>query len=151
LTFLTSIKKRLALLFAAFAEAVGSFLDVAAARLTLAFYVLMGWSPPSTDSGRFWNRAIEVPVIVHIKQWSDQRILYSILVWPATEYPEEDAREGHQHRVDAIKEAVAKGASEKMWSVQFETGPLFAVDATAREQGSAGWVPLSQQPERRGG
>jgi hypothetical protein len=117
---LPSIKKRFLLLFSAAVEAVGSFFDEAQARVALAFYVLMGWSPRPTENGRLWNKATETPILIHVKEWTDSRLLYTIVCWPATEHAEEDALQAHQHRVTGIMDAVAKGATEKMWSVQFE-------------------------------
>lgn len=71
-------------LWLAFAGAVGSFLDEAAFRLVLAFDVIAGRKPRRVER-RWWNRATEAPVLVDVFDWTDDRLLFSVFVWPSLE------------------------------------------------------------------
>jgi hypothetical protein len=63
-----------------FAESVGGFIEEAAFRLVLAFGVLTGRMPRQVER-RWWNRAVETPVLVDVFDWTDDRLIFSVLVW----------------------------------------------------------------------
>ncbi len=52
--------------------------------------------------------------------WTTDRLIFSVLVWPPLEAPDETAEREHQERVESVLEAIAKGAAEKMWSTYWE-------------------------------
>ena len=103
----------------AFAHAVGDFFEEAIFRQALAFNVLVGRVPQRTDK-RSWVRSVDVPVLADVYDWTTDRLLYSILVWPPLESPGQDASSDHHQRVEEVLEAISKGANEKMWSVYWE-------------------------------
>ena len=69
---------------------------------------------------RWWNRATETPVLVDVYDWTDERLVFSVLVWPSLESAPEDATYDHRRRVMEILEAIARGCAEKAWSVRWE-------------------------------
>jgi hypothetical protein len=105
------------------AEAVGAFLDEAAFRLLLAFDVLTGRVPRQLEK-RFWNRSAERPVMLHVYDFTNDRRLFSVLVWPPLEVDLEDALYHHLKRVDQVKQIISRGGAEVAWSLRFETDYL---------------------------
>jgi hypothetical protein len=115
----------------AFAGAVGDFLDEAAFRVVLAFDVLAGRMPQEVER-RWWNRAVETPALVDVHDWTNDRLIFSVLVWPSLESGAYDADYAHHQRIDEVKKAIAKGASEMAWSTRFETDYGLKWDADRR-------------------
>jgi hypothetical protein len=70
---------------------------------------------------RYWNRAVETPVLIDVFDWTDDRLIFSVLVWPSLESSVEDATSDHHERVQVVKEVIAKGAAEMAWSTRYET------------------------------
>ena len=102
-----------------FANAVGDFLDEAAFRVVLTWAVLRGKAPKPIEK-RWWNRATETPILIDVYDWTNERHIFSVLVWPALEVPPENASRAHRERAELVKEVIARGAAEKMWSTRFE-------------------------------
>jgi hypothetical protein len=98
---------------------VGSFLDEAAFRLVLALDVIAGRMPRQVER-RWWNRAVETPVLIDVYDWTDERRIFSALVWPSLETSAHDAYAHHQ-RLEAVKRVIARGAAEMAWSTRYET------------------------------
>ena len=113
------MRARLVRWWLAFADGIGDFLDKTAHRLSLAWAVLLGRMPLQREK-RWWNRATEIPAIVNVYSWTDERLIFSVLIWPSLESNPEDADYVFRQRVGQVKEAIAKGAAEKMWSTRFE-------------------------------
>ena len=113
------VRSRLARWWLAFANGVGDFFEEAIFRLALAFNVLVGRVPLKTEK-RPWVRSVETPALVDVFDWTTDRLLFSVLVWPPLETPGQDAPYDHHQRVEAVLEAISKGAAEKMWSVYWE-------------------------------
>jgi len=88
-------------------------------RLALAFNVLAGRVPLRAER-RWWNRALETPVLIDVYDWTDERLIFSVLVWPSLESPPEDAPYDHRERVGAVLQAIARGSAKKAWSVRWE-------------------------------
>ena len=107
----------------AFATLVGGFLEEAAFRVVLAFDVLTGRAPQCVER-RWWNRAAETPVLVDVLDWTNERLLFSVLVWPPLESELGTAERDHGQRVEEVLGAIAKGAAEKMWSTRWEVSGL---------------------------
>ncbi len=106
-------------IWAAFISKVRGFWDEATFRIALAFNVLAGRTPIETFK-RPWIRSVETPVLVDVFDWTTDRLLFSVLVWPPMEVSDRDVRYVHQERLEEITEAIAKGAAEKMWSTYWE-------------------------------
>jgi hypothetical protein len=68
----------------AFAEWFGATLDEVSFRLVLAWAVVLGRCPRQVERRR-WNRSLEIPILVDAHDWTDGRLLFSILVWPSLE------------------------------------------------------------------
>ena len=98
-----------------FSTVVGDVIEEAVFRLALAFDVLVGKVPQRTDK-RAWVRSVDVPVLVDTYDWTTDRLLFSVLIWPALELPGRDAERAQRERVEQVTEAIAQGAREKMWS-----------------------------------
>jgi hypothetical protein len=114
------VKATLARWWQVSAEAVGRFFDEAGFRCVLAYHVLAGRVPIQSKK-RLWNRRAEVPVLVDVFDWTDDRRFASILIWPPLESAEEDAAYHHMLRVEQMKEVICKGAAEMVWSTKLET------------------------------
>lgn len=99
---------------------MGSFLDECAFRLVLAFNVIVGRLPLEVEK-RSWNRSLEAPVVVEVGDWTDNRRIVTVLVWPPLDSPVETAAYDHRERVRTVKEAIAKGAAQMAWSTCFQT------------------------------
>ncbi len=104
----------------AFADALGSFLDEAAFRVVLACRVIAGRLPLEVER-RHWNRSVEAPILVHVCDWTDDRRIFSAVIWPPLESSLEDALRGHRVRVDQVKAVIARGAAEMAYSTRFST------------------------------
>ena len=104
----------------AFAGAVGDFFEEAGFRVSLAWAVLSGRLPLRAER-RWWSRSTETPVLVDVHDWTSDRLLFSVLVWPSLESDPRDADYVYHQRVDEVLEALARGAAEKGWSTLFET------------------------------
>ncbi len=104
----------------AFAGALGDFLDEAAFRLVLAFDVLVGRLPRQVER-RWWNRAVETPALISVFDWTDDRRIFSALIWPSLESSAQEATQAHRERVRAVLDAIARGAADRAWSIRFET------------------------------
>jgi hypothetical protein len=113
-------RERIVPAWLSFAGVVGDFLDKAGFRVSLAWAVLLGRLPLQVER-RWWNRATETPALVNVYDWTDERLVFSVLVWPSLESSEHDADYRFRQRVDEVKEAIAKGAAEKAWATLFET------------------------------
>ncbi len=101
------------------ADAVGGFIEEAASRAVLAWAVLWGKSPKPVEK-RWWNRATETPVLVDVYDWTNDRHIFSILVWPALEVPPERAHRAQEERAKLVRQVIARGAAELMWSTRYE-------------------------------
>jgi hypothetical protein len=102
------------------ADAVGAFIEEVAFRTVLAFKVLADRVPIETEK-RAWIRSAETPALVDVYSWVDDRLIFSVLIWPSLETSAHDADYVYRQRVDEVKEAIAKGAADKAWSTRFET------------------------------
>jgi len=99
---------------------VGACIEEGAARIALAWAVLRGKSPKPIER-RWWNRATETPILVDVLDWTNERHIFSILIWPVLEVAPEKASYAHRERAKLVRHVIAKGASEMMWSTRFET------------------------------
>jgi hypothetical protein len=52
--------------------------------------------------------------------WTSERLLFSVIVWPPLESPPESADDDMRERTEQVLDAIAKGASERMWSTRWE-------------------------------
>jgi hypothetical protein len=102
-----------------FADAVGGFIEELLLRLVLAFNVIIGRMPRRVER-RWWNRAVEAPVLVDVYDWTDERLIFSVLVWPPLESSLDDAIQDHHRRLEEVTQTIAKGAAEKAWSTYWE-------------------------------
>jgi hypothetical protein len=103
----------------ALADAVGGFIEEAAFRVALAFDVLTGRKPRRVER-RWWNRATETPVLVDVFDWTDERLIFSVLVWPVLEVPPERAAHAQQERAEQVIRVLHAGAAELAWSTRYE-------------------------------
>ena len=103
----------------AFANAVGAFIEEAAFRTSLAWAVLRGKSPKPLEK-RWWNRATETPILVDVWDWTTDRHIFSVLVWPALEVPPEKAARAQQERAKQVMRVIHAGAAEMAWSTRYE-------------------------------
>jgi hypothetical protein len=103
----------------AFADVVGGFIEELIFRSALASSVLLGRTPRRVER-RWWIRSGECPVLIDVYDWTDERLIFSVLVWPSLESPPEDAPYDHRERVSAILETIARGSADRAWSVRWE-------------------------------
>jgi hypothetical protein len=105
--------------FYAFANAVGAFIEEVAFRVVLALKVLSGRVPLRTER-REWSKVVEAPVLVDVYDWTNDRRIFSVLVWPPLEAPADEAFERHGERVSQVLEVIARGASQKALSTRWD-------------------------------
>jgi hypothetical protein len=98
---------------------VGAFLEEAAFRASLAWAVLRGKAPKPLEK-RWWNRSLETPILIDTYDWTDERLLYSVLIWPSLEVPPEKATYAQQERAKQIIRVLHAGAAEMAWSTRYE-------------------------------
>jgi hypothetical protein len=103
-----------------FANAVGSAIEEAAFRVVLAFKVLAGRVPLRTER-RSWSKVVEAPVLVDVYDWTDDRRIFSVLVWPPLEVEPPEAYSLHEERVEEVISAISRGAADKAWCTRWET------------------------------
>jgi hypothetical protein len=105
----------------AFADATLSFLDEATFRVALASRVLTGRMPQQTHK-RPWVRRVQTPLLIDVRDWTTDSLIFSVLVWPPLEsgVPRHEAGAVQRDRARAITEAIAIGAAQKMWSSYWE-------------------------------
>jgi hypothetical protein len=103
----------------AFADVVGGFIEEAAFRVMLAWAVLRGTSPKPIEK-RWWNRATETPILIDVYDWTDERLLYSVLIWPTLEVPPEKAAYAQRERAKQVMRVLHAGAAEMAWSTRYE-------------------------------
>lgn len=98
---------------------VAGFLEEAAFRIELAFDVLLG-RVPRRAARRYWNRSTETPVLLDVSSWIDERLVFSVLVWPVLDAAPGEADRAYRERVDEVIEAIARGVSDKAWATRIE-------------------------------
>jgi len=113
------------------ANTVGGFVEEAAFRAVLAFKVLAGRVPLRTEK-RAWSKVVEAPVLVDVYDWTDDRRLFSVLVWPPLEVPPDEAYPLHEERVEEVIAAISKGAADRAWSTRWEVDRGLRWDHTRR-------------------
>ena len=101
------------------ATVVGDLIEEATFRLGLAFDVLRGRKPQQLER-RWWSRSAEAPVLVNCFDWTDDRLIFSVIIWPSLESAPETADQDLRERTGQILDAIGRGASEKMWSIRWE-------------------------------
>ena len=87
-------------------------------RTTLAWAVLRGRSPRPIEK-RWWNRATEAPVLIDVWDWTNERHIFSVLVWPSLEVPPEKAARAQQERAKQVMRVIHAGAAEMAWSTRY--------------------------------
>ena len=102
------------------ATVVGDFIEEAIFRLGLAFDVLRGRKPQQLER-RWWSRSAETPVLIDVYDWTNERLIFSVLVWPSLETDAHDADHIYLQRVAEVREAIAAGVADKLWCTRFET------------------------------
>ncbi len=100
------------------ADAVAGFIEEAIARTSLAWAVLRGKSPKPLKK-RWWNRSLEAPVLIDVYDWTDERHIFSVLVWPALEVPRERAAHAQEERAKQVMRVLHAGAAEMAWSTHY--------------------------------
>jgi hypothetical protein len=103
----------------ALADAVGGFIEEVIFRVVLAFKVLTGRVPLKVEK-RSWSKLVEAPVLVDVYDWTNDRRIFSVLVWPPLEAPLDEAYSRHDERVSRVLEVIARGASEMSFSTRWE-------------------------------
>ena len=98
---------------------LGALLEEVCFRLVLAFDVLAGRKPQRVER-RWWNRATETPILVDVYDWTDERRIFSLLVWPSLEAPPERAADAQEERVRQVMRILHAGAAEMAWSTRYE-------------------------------
>jgi hypothetical protein len=103
----------------AFVNAVGEFLEEAAFRAVLASKVLSGRVPLRTER-RSWSKVVEAPVLVDLYDWTNDRRIASVLVWPPLEAESSEAFEAHEVRVEEVITAISRGAADSAWCSRWD-------------------------------
>ncbi len=86
----------------------------------LACRVIAGRLPLEVER-RPWNKSVEAPILVDVSDWTDDRRIFSAVIWPPLESSLEAALREHRVRVDQVKAVIARGAAEMAYSTRFST------------------------------
>jgi hypothetical protein len=105
-------KRRLLHWWDGFANAVGAAIEEGIFRASLAVRVLLGISPRTVEK-RHWNRVVEAPVLIEVREWTTSRHIFSCLVWPPLEASAKEAYQAHDERVEQVKAVITRGAIEQ--------------------------------------
>ena len=116
------IWERLGLAVSGALDAFEDFMDEVSFRAGLAYRILRGRVPLQSEK-RPWIRSVEAPTLCDVYSWIDDRLLFSILVWPSLESDRDNALLDQRERVEEVLGAFAEGAKEKMWSTYWEVEP----------------------------
>jgi hypothetical protein len=109
------------------ADAVGGFMEELIFRLILAFKVLAGRVPLRTER-RSWSKVVEAPILVDLYDWTNDRRIASVLVWPPLEVDLPEAYALHEERVEGLISAIARGAADRRWCTRWEIDDSLAWD-----------------------
>ena len=131
-----------------FATAAGAFMEEGAARVALAWAVLRGRAPKPVEK-RWWNRAAETPALLNVYSWVDERLIFSVLIWPSLETNPHDADRVFRARVREVEEVIARGAADKVWTTRFEID--YGLKWDARRQVWTGGDGFQYEPPTRAG
>jgi hypothetical protein len=85
----------------------------------LAYNVTTGRVPLQSEK-RWHNRSAETPVLIDVLDWTNDRRICSVLVWPSLESEPQAAELDHFERVQQVKQVLAKGATEQALSTRFD-------------------------------
>jgi hypothetical protein len=112
----------------AIAGAIVAFVAEACFRAELAFDVLRG-RVPMVRPRRWWNRNAEPPTLVDVHDWANDRLIFSVLVWPPLDEPAETKARDHHERVHEIIWVLHAGATEMAWSTRYDVDDGLRWDA----------------------
>jgi hypothetical protein len=113
---------------AAIVRVAGAFAAEACFRVELAFDVLAGRTP-MVRPRRWWNRNTERPTLIDVHDWTNERLIFSVLVWPPLEEPVETKARDHHERVHQVIRVLHAGATEMAWSTRYEVDAGLGWDA----------------------
>ena len=102
-----------------FADAVAGFMEQAEDRVSLECAGVWGRSYMPLER-RWWNRATENPVLVDVYNWTDERLIFAVLVWASLEAPLEKASYAQHERAKQVVRVLHAGAAEMAWSTRYE-------------------------------
>jgi hypothetical protein len=125
------VKQRVVQAWFTFARVVGDFLDEAGYRVSLAFRVLFGLVPVEVER-RPWNQDAECPVLMDIFDWTQDKLVASVLVWPVLEATPENADEALVERVEQFKGILYKGAADMAISTRVDIDCFLRWDSNRR-------------------
>jgi hypothetical protein len=111
---------------------VGGAIEEVIFRVVLAFKVLAGRVPLRTERLREWSKAVEAPVLVDVYDWTSDRRIFSVLVWPPLEAEPPEAYSLHEERVEEVIAAISKGAADKAWCTRWEVDDALRWDHKRR-------------------
>ncbi len=98
------------------ADCVGDFLDEAQFRAALAWRVLTGRVPVEERHRHLYSGS---PILLECSDWTDGRLLFSVLVWPAEGDSQLQAHLNHKARAKQILNGFNQACSDRAWSVQW--------------------------------
>jgi hypothetical protein len=114
------VRSRLVRYWYVLANAVGGFIEEGAFRVVLACKVLSGRVPLRTERLRKWSKVVEAPILVDVYDWTNDRRIFSALVWPPLEAPPDEAYSLHEERLEEVITAISRGAADRAWCTRWE-------------------------------
>jgi hypothetical protein len=112
-------------------NATVAFWEEAVFRVTLAFRVLFGLVPIETEK-RPWARSVETPALLDVYDWTNDRLIFSVLVWPPLEVDISEADDVFYQRIAQVKRTIYKGAEDMLLSTRIHTTYGLRWDASRR-------------------
>jgi hypothetical protein len=108
-------------------------LNEAAFRVEVAFKVLTSRMPLETEL-KPWLYSVYAPVLIDVHDWSTDRLLFSVLVWPPLDPDSKDDVAAHEERVVQVKEVILRGVAEiwlgqRIWLQTTASGGTASVSA----------------------
>lgn len=84
---------------------------------------------PKVRPRRWWNRNAEPPTLVDVHDWTNDRLIFSVLVWPPLEEPIESRERDHHERGHQVIRVLHDGAAEMAWSTRYDVDDGLTWDA----------------------
>ena len=85
----------------------------------MCYRILRGQLPLQVKR-RAWDRDYEAPVQIDVRDFVNDRLIFTAMVWPTLESPRETALHAQRERVEEVLATISAGAADRLWSMRYE-------------------------------
>jgi hypothetical protein len=78
---------------------------------------------PQTIEHRSWDPTKEAPLIINVRDWTTNTLLFSILVWPPTDVAAQTLEKAQNYKLqrsEDVMHTISEGAARMGWSLLCE-------------------------------